>query len=149
MVGALCTGIQAGLRSLTCFSSATGPEGIMSEDGKELFPLYHVFASGIHDAESVGACLITDNGPIIAAIKARMVAGYLLLLANLTDTVAPLTINGLSHGGSIGLLDASTQGHSRNETAFWERIGKPLTVTGSKCTLELQPYAVARIELPL
>ncbi|MBN1575800.1 MAG: hypothetical protein JW913_04565 [Chitinispirillaceae bacterium] len=148
LAGVLCACIQSGLHSLTCCGDVAGPEGIMSDDGTELFPLYHVLAAGINDAASVSACMIMNNGPEVAAVKVHTVSGYVLLLANLTDETVTVTITGLPEGGSIACLDVSTAGRARRETAFWERARRPIVPAQENYAAALQPYGVARIELP-
>ncbi|MBN1306411.1 MAG: hypothetical protein JXA18_00740 [Chitinispirillaceae bacterium] len=150
LTGVLCVCIQSELHSLTCFSDVAGPEGIISDDGTEQFPLFHVLSSGITDAASVSACMTAGEGPAVAAVKAHTVSGYVLLLSNMTGTTTALTLTGLPGNGSIARLDASTVLRARLETSFWEKTRQPLVpaTPGGEYAVALQPYGVTRIELP-
>lgn len=112
------------------------------------FPMYHVFAdlAEWRDGDLVSA---TSSDPLAAeALAIRRGDRLLLLVANLSPDEQAVTIDGLdSVAGTIRVLDEGSAMRAMLEPAAFRSSIEPIEASGSRLELDLQPYAVARIEL--
>lgn len=150
---------EAGVASVT-FYEATGWLGVIEqESGCRLprlfssrpgmvFPLYHVLADaneliGGQVLPSVSTDPLAFDGLVIRRGDRTRV-----MLANLTDRAQTLTINGLPPRVSIRVLDETTFDRATcdDPIGFRDPPGDPRHTREGTLTLELRPYAYARLD---
>lgn len=148
LVGVLCECCDAGLYSLTC-GDVAGPEGLMSRDGNILYPVYHVFNSGIKAGAAVStATRMTEDGGI-ALLRAEGPHEDILLVANLAADGNSVGFDRIPEGCGCALLDEQNCGNALSDPLFWEHATINLSeVMVQNGVLELGPYAIARISVP-
>jgi hypothetical protein len=148
MVGVLCGCCSAGLHSLT-LGGVVGPEGLMSEDGSVLYPVYHVFTSGINSGAAVTAEIRLSGEHGIALLRAERPDGDILLVANLTATGHSVEFSELPEGCGCALLDDKNLSSALSDPLFWDHHTSGLSeITTETGVLDLGSYAVARIKVP-
>ncbi len=147
-LGVMDACIRSGLHSLTCFN-VTGPGGVMSENGTELYPVYHILSSGILSASALESLTIRTNGTIFTAVKAESREGRVMLLGNLGERTGTIAVDLRGHREfTLGCLESSTPSVERSDPLFWENAGRRVSSPASgKLMLELAPYSVIRMLL--
>jgi hypothetical protein len=157
-MGAIASLALAGADSLTFFET-TGWLGVMEHaSGSPLpdlfpsipggvFPMYHVFADV---AEFAGGQVMsfTASHPLnFSGLALRRNGNVRLLVANHMQAVRTLTITGVSGAWMLKTLDEHTAHFSMTDPeSYRAALGKPVTASADGLTLELLPYAVARLD---
>jgi hypothetical protein len=112
-----------------------------------VFPMYHVFADV---AEFAGGQIVPTKSsqPLsVEGLILRQGERQRVLLANVTDTPQQVAVAGLPAGVQVRLLDETNAEQAMQAPEEWRGEGSAnyATVAGV-LTLELRPYAVARID---
>ncbi|MDA1191827.1 MAG: hypothetical protein O3A46_09120 [Candidatus Poribacteria bacterium] len=162
-VGSLKRLLSSGIESVTYYET-TGWRGVMeTEDGSPIptafrsmpggvYPLYHVFAEVAEVRD--GAVLDTESSDALAveALAVRRGDTTRLLVANLTPERQTVTVHGDGLGGQAYVLALDETSANRAMAApevFRTRQGAALSKSGDGFTLELLPYAVARMDISI
>ena len=141
--------MSAGLPTLTLLA-ASGPEGMMSDDGSELFPVYHAVNSGISRAVSGSAVRLTSGETLFAAVAFTDGKNRAVLVANCSSAEDTVEVRGVREGTTVAVLDDTVADRARQDGGFWEHHRKEVAVSdGCCCSLKLRPYGVARMVVPL
>ena len=147
-LGSLAYCVEGGAESITLVEAA-GPGGCMTSDGESVFPLYVLLSwlsafigrparrCGASDPRRAIGLSFADNGPFAA------------IAANLTASRQRVLASGLPADVRCSILD---------ETAFAAVRAlpdpaaglplEPLSVKAGRCTLELPPYALVKLQEP-
>ena len=145
LTGAIAMCIFSGVDSLTCLNAA-GPDGIMSEDGHELYPAYQVIASGLTFARSLATVKKNNWSEKILAIKMVTDAETALLLTNRFDTHVTIPIHLPNDQCMIANLDSNMPTSLECDPLFWQKNARPLVTKHRAATaITLQPYDAVRI----
>jgi hypothetical protein len=145
-LGNLMYCIEGGVHSLTYFE-ASGPGGLMPQDGNSVYPVYHVFAAlGEMTGAGVQSCLCSDNYKISCLVLKRSIT-TVLLLANLTDSPQQVTVFDLPQTIHYMSLDEISFDEATNYPLQWRcRKGDTVSSTGPIHVFNLLPYGVVRVE---
>lgn len=138
--------ISAGIDVLTALGTA-GAEGIMSDDGSKLFPVYHIIASGICGAEATTAVRYAVDEELITALVARREEDFVILIANGTPECSDVNITGIPQTAWLAQLDTTTTSRAELDPDFWEHEQRPLQAY-TATIVRLAPYGVARLVIP-
>jgi hypothetical protein len=149
LVASIGACVTAHLSRLTLFSAVTGPQGVMSEDGGVLFPVYQVLRSGITRAKKAAAVRVTCAESVVAAVAFTTGKSRRVLVANGASFPETVELPDIPPGTTVALLDTATVVSARKDPGFWEhgqRVPAVSDVLAGK--LQLPPYGVALLVLP-
>ncbi|MBN1761425.1 MAG: hypothetical protein JW863_24085 [Chitinispirillaceae bacterium] len=135
--------VNGGVDVLTVLA-ATGPEGLMNEDGTLLFPVYHIIASGCR-ATAAASVRIAAGESLCVAVSFAGASRRTVLIANCAAEAVSVRLQGVPDSAMLAVLDDTTAGRAGADPQFWmheQRIPEKVPLT----MLELSPYAVARLE---
>ncbi len=152
-LGLVAAATKAGVESIA-LGAAVGPQGAIysktaqrqpwfdAEDGK-LYPIYHILAGLAPAANARCFQTVVDKPSSIAALTLNSQSGRVAWLANLTSTTQKIKISGMTGSAVLHVLDERSFVPASKDSSFLSRNGSRLK---SISTIELSPYAVARIQ---
>nr|CAA9225625.1 hypothetical protein AVDCRST_MAG63-855 [uncultured Armatimonadetes bacterium] len=141
---------ESGAASATFFES-TGGLGLLPSDaatpGWSTFPVYHVFADLADFAGGTVRRTISTDPSTVAGLTITDAGRTRVLVANLTANRCRARVEGLSGAVRVKLLDAATvEAATAAPEAFRDEPGRTVDTDSESLSLDLSPYAVARID---
>jgi hypothetical protein len=147
----------SGADSVT-FYETSGWRGVLERDGGApdarfpsqpgaVFPMYHVFRD-VAEWRDGTVLAARSNRPLVAeALAVRDASGVHVLVANLTPSPHRVVVAGLGDRRvSRRVLDAASAGPAMADPDAFRAMGEPVASFGGRVALELEPYAVARLD---
>jgi hypothetical protein len=156
-VGSLKHLAEAGAESVTCYETS-GWRGVIERDGGapdarfpsrrgEVYPMFHTFADV---AEWRGGTVLAAPSSHPLAVEALAVedgTGRHLLVASLVPTAGRVVITELTGSqATVRVLDAASVRSAMADPIAFRRKSATLRIIDGRLGLELDPYAVVRID---
>jgi hypothetical protein len=112
-----------------------------------VFPLYHVLAD-VGELAGGEVIAAASSDPLrVEVLVLEQFGRRRVLLANLTVQSQPVTVGGLASQINLRLLDETNAEQAMQESENYRaQAAKVVSAPGGTLTLDLLPYAVARID---
>ena len=145
-LGSIIQLTQGGTAGATYFE-LSGPSGVMENDGRRVFPMFHVLAD-VNEFSGGTMRLLScgDRSGIIGCVLER--AGRKrALAANMSTQEKTVVVSGLRKNMFAKYLDEKTfsEACNRPET-FRNRIGKTVRISSGFLEIKLRPYGIVRLD---
>lgn len=159
-VGALKALSEAGAASVTLYET-TGWRGIVEADAGnamparfpsqpgDAFPIYHVLADVGEWSEGGRIVPAGSDDPlrVVALVVATADDARHALIANVSPSPLRVIVEGLPDGPArLRELDSSSAESAATDPVAFRSTSSPVAISGGRLTLELGPYAVARVD---
>lgn len=144
--GSILQCIEGGAASVTLFS-LNGEGGIMTENGSEVYPVYHIVTVISEMTGGAGGSCIQRSGSGIASIVMVKGMRMLVIAVNLTGATKDLQIDNLPSLITYKYLDETTYQESTQFPEKWKcTCGTVISVENTSHIFRLLPYSVLTIE---